>query len=88
MESIVVAALYQFKAVTDPANLQQTLKDLCKEHGILGTLIVAHEGINGTVSGSRAAIDIFHNFLFAQGFDRMEYKESFAPEHTFRKLKN
>jgi len=53
MESIVVAALYQFKAVADPANLQQSLKDLCKTQEILGTLIVANEGINGTVSGSR-----------------------------------
>ncbi|HMV60412.1 MAG TPA: rhodanese-related sulfurtransferase [Agitococcus sp.] len=87
MESIVVAALYQFKAVADPANLQQSLKDLCKTQEILGTLIVANEGINGTVSGSRQAIDVLHQFLLAQGFDRMEYKESFAPEHTFRKLK-
>jgi UPF0176 protein len=87
MESIVVAALYQFKVVADPASLQQLLKDLCQTQGILGTLIVAHEGINGTVSGSRAAIDVLHTVLVAQGFERMEYKESFAPEHTFRKLK-
>ena len=87
MESIVVAALYQFKVVAEPANLQQALKELCKAQGILGTLIVANEGINGTVSGSREAIDVLHNFLLAQGFNQMEYKESFAPEHTFRKLK-
>lgn len=87
MESIVVAALYQFKVVTEPANLQQALKELCKAQSILGTLIVANEGINGTVSGSREAIDVLHNFLLAQGFNQMEYKESFAPEHTFRKLK-
>lgn len=87
MDTIVVAALYQFKAVADASALQQNLKALCKEQQILGTLIVANEGINGTVSGSRQAIDVLHHFLLAQGFDRMEYKESFAPEHTFKRLK-
>lgn len=87
MDAIVVAALYQFKAVADASELQQLLKALCQEQQILGTLIVASEGINGTVSGSRQAIDVLHAFLLAQGFDRMEYKESFAPEHTFKRLK-
>lgn len=87
MDAIVVAALYQFKVVDDAPALQAALKILCREQGILGTLIVASEGINGTVSGSRAAIDHLHQYLLAQGFNNMEYKESFAPEHTFRKMK-
>lgn len=87
MDAIVVAALYQFKAVACASELQQSLKELCKAQQILGTLIVASEGINGTVSGSRQAIDVLHQFLLAQGFDHMEYKESFAPEHTFKRLK-
>ena len=87
MDAIVIAALYQFKVVADAAVLQAELKVLCKEQGILGTLIVAPEGINGTVSGSRAAIDILHQYLLSVGFNHMEYKESFAPEHTFKRLK-
>lgn len=87
MDAIVIAALYQFKVVADAGALQAALKNLCKEQAILGTLIVAPEGINGTVSGSRAAIDVLHQYLLDVGFDRMEYKESFAPEHTFKRLK-
>jgi UPF0176 protein len=87
MDAIVIAALYQFKVVLDAAALQTALKTLCKEQGILGTLIVAPEGINGTVSGSRAAIDCLHHYLLDVGFNSMEYKESFAPEHTFKRLK-
>ncbi|PTQ88522.1 rhodanese-related sulfurtransferase [Agitococcus lubricus] len=87
MDVIVIAALYQFKVVDDAPMLQASLKQFCREQAILGTLIVAPEGINGTVSGSRQAIDSLQQFLVAQGFDRMEYKESFAPEHTFKKMK-
>lgn len=86
-DTVVIAALYQFLAVAEPQVLQQQLRQLCQEQGILGTLIVAGEGINGTVSGSRAAIDALQQFLVQVGFTRLEYKESFAPEHPFRKLK-
>lgn len=58
----VVAALYQFKEVQDPADLQQRLLDLVKTINLCGTLIVAGEGINGTVAGDRLAIDTLHQF--------------------------
>ena len=56
----VVAALYQFKEVQDPADLQQRLLDLVNTINLCGTLIVADEGINGTVAGDRQAIDVIH----------------------------
>jgi UPF0176 protein len=54
---------YQFKEVQDPADLQQRLLDLVKTINLCGTLIVAGEGINGTVAGDRVAIDTLHQFL-------------------------
>jgi UPF0176 protein len=87
MSQVVIAALYQFLAVENPAALQEELRTFCREQGILGTLIVAGEGINGTVSGSRDGISRLHELLLAKGFTRMEYKESFADAHPFRKLK-
>ena len=87
MSQVVIAALYQFRTVENPAMLQESLRTFCREQGILGTLIVAGEGINGTVSGSREAISNLHRLLLEQGFTRMEYKESFAEAHPFRKLK-
>ena len=52
-----------------------------------GTLIVAHEGINGTVAGDRHAIDTLQQFLLSQGFNAMEYKESTSTDKPFRKMK-
>lgn len=83
----VVAALYQFKEVTNPSDLQQRLLDLVKSIHLCGTLIVANEGINGTVAGDRAAIDSMHQFLLNEGFTAMEYKESHSSEKPFRKMK-
>lgn len=83
----VVAALYQFYPVANPAQLQQQLLDLLNSLKICGTLIVAGEGINGTVAGSRAAIDQMHQYLLDAGFSQMEYKESLSSEKPFRKTK-
>src|SRR5690606_25418220 len=83
----VVAALYQFKEVQDPADLQQRLLDLVKSINLCGTRIVAGEGINGTVAGDRASIDQNHQFLLNEGFNEMEYKESDSSQKPFRKMK-
>ncbi len=83
----IIAALYQFKPVSFPTDLQQRLLELCTQLKIIGTLIVANEGINGTVAGSRAAITELHQVLLAEGFDRMEYKESESHEAPFKRLK-
>lgn len=83
----VVAALYQFREVSDPADLQQRLLDLVKTINLCGTLIVAGEGINGTVAGDRQAIDTLHQFLIDEGFTTMEYKESESHDKPFRKMK-
>ena len=83
----VVAALYQFKEVSNAAALQQRLLDLVKNINLCGTLIVASEGINGTVAGDRNAIDAIHQFLLNEGFAAMEYKESFSSDKPFRKMK-
>lgn len=82
-----VAALYQFRVVEDPKDLQQRLQDLTTALGLCGTLIVAEEGINGTIAGSRDAITTLHQFLLAEGFDRMEYKESISHDKPFKRLK-
>lgn len=51
-----VAALYRFAAFEDPAALRAPLERICAAHGIKGTLLLAHEGINGTIAGSNHAI--------------------------------
>lgn len=88
MSQIVVAALYKFVKLPDYETLVPRLKTLCDELGIKGTLLLAEEGINGTVSGSRDGIDALRAFLDADGrFDNLSYKESFYEEQPFYRMK-
>ena len=54
--SWIVAALYQFREVSNPADLRERLLNLVQSINLCGTLIVADEGINGTVAGDREAL--------------------------------
>jgi UPF0176 protein len=54
-----VAALYKFVYFSEPDIVSDILHQLCKEHNILGALIIAHEGINGTVAGTVEDMDAF-----------------------------
>ena len=51
-----VAALYHFTRFADPAAIKDPLLSSCREHGISGTLLLAKEGINGTIAGSAEGI--------------------------------
>ncbi|MBY0280686.1 MAG: rhodanese-related sulfurtransferase [Alphaproteobacteria bacterium] len=85
---IVVAALYKFIALEDYKALQLPLKQLCEANKIKGTLLLASEGINGTVAGPREGIDkLLAFFQNDKRFDNLEYKESFAKTSPFLRLK-
>lgn len=87
-DPVVVAALYHFTRLSAPEALQTRLKAFCAEHSIFGTLLLAGEGINGTVAGSRQAIDALLAFLRAMPeFDVIEHKESLAPSMPFLRMK-
>ena len=63
MNQIVVAALYKFVALPDYHEFAPRLKKCCDELDLKGTLLLAEEGINGTVSGTREAINSLLDFL-------------------------
>jgi UPF0176 protein len=87
-ESYVVAALYKFAPLKDLKTLQAELKSLCEKQGICGTLLIAGEGINGTVAGNRAGIDALMRHIRAlPGMDGIEYKESSADAQPFHRMK-
>ena len=54
-----IAALYKFVVISDPQNVSDTLSQLCKKYNILGALIIAHEGVNGTLAGVDNEMDLF-----------------------------
>ncbi|PHR07738.1 MAG: hypothetical protein COB29_08450, partial [Sulfitobacter sp.] len=52
-----IAALYHFSRFSDPDSLRKPLLALCNEHAVKGTLLIAGEGINGTIAGPRYGIE-------------------------------
>ncbi len=84
----VVAALYKFVDLPDYEDLQGDLLSLCKSNNIQGTLLLAREGINGTVAGSREAIDALLAHLKSDPrFDNLQHKESFNENQPFYRMK-
>jgi UPF0176 protein len=83
-----IAALYHFTRFPDVAALQQPLLALGREHGIRGSLLLAAEGINGTIAGGRAWIDAMLSHLRAlPGCADLEHKESWSDAPPFGRYK-
>ena len=84
----VVSAMYHFVKVEDIEALQQKLLTFLTAHNIKGTLLVAHEGLNGTVAGTAEDIMALHTFLRADDrFKGLVTKESPADEMPFYRTK-
>jgi UPF0176 protein len=84
----IVAALYKFTDLDNLSDLKAALQSLCAEQGVRGSLLLASEGINGTVAGSREAIDALKDFLLSDlRFHGLEYKESQSEKNPFRRMK-
>ena len=84
MTKIVVAALYKFAPLHDYKELKTPLLHLCQKLGIKGTLLLAAEGINGTVAGTRKSIDSLLDYLKTDArLANLEHKESYCDEQPF-----
>lgn len=88
MTNYVVAAFYKFTVLPDFEAMIQPLKALCDAQGVKGTLLFASEGVNGTIAGSREGIDAVLAYLHRdERLANLEYKESFAREQPFYRMK-
>jgi UPF0176 protein len=88
MSNIVVAALYKFVSLEDAEALRLPLLEICQLNKIKGTLLLAREGINGTIAGTREGIDRVISWLSADArFCDLEYKESSASTMPFFRMK-
>ncbi len=87
-QDVVVCALYKFAVLNDYKELRQPLLDLMLAREVRGTLLLAREGINGTIAGSREGIDAVKAWLAADArFDGIDYKESFVDIQPFKRTK-
>jgi UPF0176 protein len=83
-----IAALYRFVPVADPAGLREELLELCRREGVCGTILIAPEGVNGTIAGSANAIDAVLDRLDRAVAIRLgEVKFSEATERPFGRLR-
>lgn len=86
--SLVVAALYKFTRLEDFRELREPLLEECLRHGLRGTLLLAGEGINGTVAGDRAGIDAVLAWLRRDPrLSDLEHKESEDGSMPFYRMK-
>ncbi len=85
---VIVAALYHFARLADPAALRGPLTDLARRQGVRGSILLAPEGINGTIAGPRAGIDAMLAHIRAlPGCAGLDWKESTAPALPFGRMK-
>lgn len=85
---IVVCALYHFVRLDDYKNLQQPLLDLMLQNQVKGTLLLASEGINGTIAGDRAGIDTILAWLKSDPrLQALDHKESYDDSYPFYRSK-
>jgi len=86
--NIVIAAFYHFTALDDYRELKSPLLQMCNSQGLKGSILLAAEGINGTVSGSRNGIDaLIEWFARDSRLDGISIKESIDTEQPFYRMK-
>ncbi|MAF28926.1 MAG: hypothetical protein CL820_09335 [Croceicoccus sp.] len=85
---LTVAALYRFTRFDDPAALQAPLEGVCRANGVRGTLLLAGEGINGTIAGTEPAIAAVLDHIRAlPGCAALDVKFSTAASMPFHRMK-
>jgi UPF0176 protein len=88
MPDIRIAALYRFCRIDAPEALRKPLAAFCCGRGIKGTLLIAHEGINGTVAGSPEAIaELIGRLEAVPGMAQLDVKFSVARQMPFHRMK-
>ena len=83
-----VISFYKFVKINNPKKLRKSLLDLLLNEDVVGTFLIAKEGINATVSGSNISLKKIMKFLDKQkGFNDIEYKHSCSIKRVFKRLK-
>ncbi len=88
MKNTIIASFYKFVTVDNFECLREPLLQAMRDIGIKGTLILAHEGINGSFAGNREQMEAFYSVLRQDArFSDLKFKETFDEENPFDKAK-
>ena len=88
----LTTAMYHFVSLPHFESLREPLLQFCVSRDIKGTLLLANEGINGTIAGSEKSILELLNYLktapiFEGNFKDLAHKESWSDKHPFYRMK-
>ncbi|MFM0335771.1 sulfurtransferase [Paraburkholderia fungorum] len=89
--SIVNLAAYHFATIENTADWRPLVTERCNTLGLRGTILLAPEGVNLFVAGTREAADAFihyirHDALFEGKFANLQFKESLSEKQPFRRM--
>ena len=88
MDPLLVAAFYKFIQLDDLESLQERIESCCQENNVFGIVLLAHEGINSTIAGTREGVGKVLEFIRQDSrFADLKWKESCATKQPFRKLR-
>jgi len=83
----LILLYYCYTNIDDPEKFKEEHHSYCIEKGLLGRIIIAHEGINGTVSGLRESCEAYMNHLKSNPiFSHIQFKIATHDAHAFQKL--
>lgn len=85
---IRVTALYHFTTFDDPAALREPLESVCRDNGVRGTLLLAREGVNGTIAGPPDGVEqVLAHLRALPGCADLGVKNAAAETMPFHRLK-
>ena len=86
-KNIRILLFYKFEPISDPESFMREHKEFCNSLDILGKVLVAPEGINGSVSGSREDTEKYKAYLKSlPGFSDIVFKEEWGVSHPFTRM--
>lgn len=88
MPAFLTAALYQFVDLPDHADLREPLLACCEAHGVKGTLLLAREGINGTIAGpEEGVLAVLAHLRADPRLAQLPHKTSWSDHPPFHRMK-
>ena len=85
---LLVVAFYKFVKLDGLASLQREIESWCRSNDVFGIVLLASEGINSTIAGSREGVmRVLKRIRQDTRFSEIQWKESFATEQPFHKLR-
>jgi len=87
-EPFVVATFYHFADLADYVSMRPVITDFCNSHELKGVILLAREGINSTIAGSREGIDALLSYLRSDSrLQGLEHKENYCDVMPYNKLR-